>query len=138
MLGLPPQGGGKGLREWLFVTNPLSDNLSEWVQEGIGALPEDLPDLHGLLLRVVALRREQAEIAEQAEELVSTLPDLELDVLRKAAEVPAETVQAVIHKLAIWDLVAEDHDEGHGLENAVVRSVLLDLRRLDGGQPAAG
>jgi hypothetical protein len=38
---------------------------------------------------------------------------------------------AIIGKLAIWELASEDHDDGATLENAVVRSVLADLRRLE-------
>ena len=120
------------------MKNLVGDDLLARVQDGVGSIPEGLPDLHGFLTRMVDLRREQAEVAEEAEEIVSSLLDLELDVLRRAAAAPAPTLQAVIHKLAIWDLVAEDQDEGHAAENAVVRSVLLDLRRLDGNQVAAG
>lgn len=82
---------------------------------------------------MVEVRRALAEVEGSADldEELSRLIDLEIDLLRKTADAPAASLSAVIRKLAIWRLVAEDHDEGQSIENALVRSVIADLDRLD-------
>ena len=80
---------------------------------------------------MVEARRRLAEL-EAGDQNVSLLLDTEGEILRKAAGVRAEDLRSVIGKLRIWEMVAEDDDDEAGsLENAVVRSVLHDLRRLD-------
>ncbi len=109
------------------------------LDRGLDGVPNGLCDLKGYLGMVVDLRRTLAEDAEaarrdgvDAEPAIDTLLDLEFDILRRAAHVPAGNLEGIIEKLTIWDTVSEDHDEGDSLENAVVRSVILDLRRLGG------
>jgi hypothetical protein len=108
--------------------------LVELVQAGLDAVPYELEHLHEYMTQMIEARRALAEVEEGAvEEELALLIDLELDVLRRAADAPAPSLRAVIRKLTIWRLAAEDHDEGQSVENAVVRSVLVDLHRLDGG-----
>ena len=106
------------------------------VREGYDAGSGDLDDLVRTMQRTVEIRRSQAELVVMEED-VSALIEVEIDILRRAADIRAENLSAVIGKLTIWELAAENDDEGGSMENAVVRSVLLDLRRLDRRQTAA-
>lgn len=85
------------------------------------------------MTRMVEVRRALAEVdgGADVDEELSRLIDLEIDLLRRTADAPAESLSGVIRKLAIWRLVAEDHDEGQSVENALVRSVIADLDRLE-------
>ena len=113
--------------------------LSGLVEEGLDASPHGLDDLLHFMKRMVEVRRALADL-EGGEELdteLSRLIDLEIDLLRKTADAPATSLSQVLRKLAIWCLAAEDHDEGQTVENALVRSVIADLHRLDGRPPRA-
>ena len=112
------------------MRNVYGNGLVGLVEE-FDAVPNELDDLLGFMARTIEARRAQAERVSVDEEVYELL-DVELDILRKAADVRAESIEAVIGKLAIWELVAEDHDDCQAVENAVIRSVLGDLRRLEG------
>ena len=109
-------------------------DLSGLCDGGLDAIPHDLDDLLHFMRRMVEVRRELADLecAEDIEAELSRLIDLEVDLLRRTAEAPATSVSGALRKLAIWCLAAEDHDEGQAVENALVRSVIADLHRLDG------
>lgn len=123
----------------MFVDKVDVQGLAGLVQAGLETVPSGLDELQEYMVRMVEVRKALAEVEDDTdsvvEEEVSLLIDLELDVLRRVAEAPAPSLRTVIRKLAIWGLAAEDNDEAQTVENAVVRSVLVDLRRLERGVP---
>jgi len=110
------------------VIRALNDPRAALGRDGLSSA--DLDDLVRYMEDMIEARRRLAEL-ETGDQNVSMLLDTEGEILRKAAGVRAEDLRSVIGKLRIWEMVAEDDDEGGSLENAVVRSVLHDLRRLD-------
>jgi hypothetical protein len=122
-------------REWT-VEKLLNEGLLGILARGLDGVPNGLGDLRSYLASIVeALGDEAEEQGDRTTALMSgarvdTLLDIEAAILRRAAEVPATSVDAVLAKLAVWDLVAEQDDAADTLENALVRSAIGDLRRL--------
>jgi hypothetical protein len=118
------------------VENLLDEGLLGILHRGLDGVPNGLEDLRRYLAAVIERLAEEAEeqgdrtTAILARAQVDTLLDIETALLRRAAEVPATSLAAVLEKLAVWSLVAEQDDEGDTLGNALIRSVMLDLRRL--------
>jgi hypothetical protein len=131
-------GRGEGLRLVRVTTGLVKMDCKEAKSSermSLGDLPNGLEDLHDYLSRMIEIRRTIAETdrAGGTEEMdLSRLLDLESECLIRVADTAAGSIEGVMHKLAIWALIAEDHDDGESAENAVVRSALVDLRRLVG------
>jgi hypothetical protein len=118
------------------VEKLLDQGLLGILHRGLDGVPNGLGDLRHYLAAVIERRAEEAEeqgdrtTAMLARAQVDTLLDIEAAILRRAAAVPATSLAAVLEKLAVWSLVAEQDDEADTLGNALVRSAILDLRRL--------
>ena len=119
----------------------LREGLVGIMRWGVDSVPNGLADLRQYLVGVHRMLAEKAEEHESSPELMLTagaevevLLDLEQAIVRKAGEVPASSVPAVLEKLAIWELFAQGDNEESALGNALVQSAISDLRRL--GHPA--
>ena len=117
----------------------VDDRLVRLLQEGCAALPEDLQHLHAYLMLILGLLAEKAieheptwalALASAAE--VERLQHLETCAARKAARIPARTLEQVLTKLSIWQALEAngEEDDEVPLRDALVHSVRLDLERM--------
>lgn len=107
------------------------------MRNGVDSVPHDLDDLRSYLEGLQAMLAEMAVEADpswrppqEAAAECETLLELEQSIARKAADVRADSIDKVLKKLAIWDLIADEPDEP-AVDHLLVRSAAADLRRLD-------
>ena len=149
----PPRGiaigevpGGRGRDFGMMVDKLLHGGLAGIMCRGLDSVPNDPPALLGYLRAIFGMLRERAEehepcwgMTSAAAGEVETLLRLEGEIARRAAEMPAATVGAVLDKLAIWQCIAEAEvdDEPAWPGHALIRSVIDDLQRIDQRSPMA-
>ena len=96
----------------------VDDRLVRLLHEGCGALPEHLRQLNADLVLILGLLAEKAieheptwalALASAAE--VEQLQHLEVGVARRAARIPARSLEQVLTKLSIWQALEADGEE---------------------------
>jgi hypothetical protein len=122
-----------------MVEKLLREGLLGMMDRDLRAMPRDLVDLRKCLAMVVDMLAEKASehertwaLAAGAAAEVETLLQLESAIARRAAELRAGTLRAVLDKLAIWELLAQGDSDGEesSLGRPLLRSVIADLRRM--------
>jgi hypothetical protein len=117
----------------------LDYQLVRAMHEGADALPGDIPALRGYLRMIEALLREKASELEPSWEQacavaaeIETLQSLEIAVAERAIAMPADCLETVRGKLAIWRALAPGCEDGdmRSPRNRLIVSVEKDLDRL--------
>lgn len=116
------------------------------MREGADALPADIGCLQGYMRMIEGLLEEKASELEPSWEAacaianeIETLHALETVVAERVIAMPADTIDAVRGKLAIWRALgagADDSDE-NSPRNRLILSVDADLERMARGLSAA-
>jgi hypothetical protein len=114
-------------------------NLARAMREGRSALPDDLGHLRSYLRMIAGLLEEKADELEPSWDLccaaaaeIAALQDLERSVAERAIELPADSLDGVRNKLAIWRALSPDGDEADmdSPRSRLILSVEADLDRL--------
>ena len=103
----------------MVTTEPKIDYLLvRALREGSQALPGDIRALRGYLAMIGTLLEEKATELEPSWEQacavaaeIETLQALELAVAERAIALPADSIEAVRGKLAIWQALGPEADE---------------------------
>ena len=111
------------------------------LRDGSQALPGDIRALRGYLTMIGTLLEEKAtELEPSWEEAcaaaaeIETLQTLELAVAERAIALPADSIDAVRGKLAIWQALGPEADEcPDSPRSRLIHSVQADLERLSRG-----
>jgi hypothetical protein len=111
------------------------------LRHGSQVLPGDLPALRGCLAMITTLLEEKATELEPSWEQacavaaeIETLQALEIAVAERAIALPADSIEAVRSKLAIWRaLEAEGDASPESPRSRLIRSIEADLERLGRG-----
>ena len=123
----------------MVTTEPKIDYLLvRALRDGSQALPGDIRALRGCLTMIGTLLEEKATELEPSWEQacavaaeIETLQALELAVAERAIALPADSIEAVRGKLAIWQALGPDADERpESPRSRLIRSVQADLERL--------
>jgi len=108
------------------------------LRDGAQVLPGDIGALRGYLAMIGTLLEEKATELEPSWEQacavaaeLETLQALELAVAERVIGLPADSIDAVRGKLAIWQALGPGADErDDGPRSRLIRSVQADLERL--------
>ena len=123
----------------MVKTEPKIDYLLvRALRDGSQALPGDLRALRGYLAMIGTLLEEKATELEPSWEQacavaaeIETLQALELAVAERAIALPADSIEAVRNKLAIWQALEPDADDSaESPRSRLIRSVEADLERM--------
>ena len=126
----------------MVTTEPKIDYLLvRALRDGSQALPGDIRALRGYLTMIGTLLEEKATELEPSWEQacavaaeIETLQALELAVAERAIALPADSIEAVRGKLAIWQALGPEADEcPESPRSRLIRSVQADLERLSRG-----
>jgi hypothetical protein len=122
----------------------LDTRLVRAIRGGADALPNDITCLRGYLRMITSLLAEKAAELEPSWEQacaiadeIETLQSLEVAVAERAISIEADTLEAVLGKLAIWRSLSpgtEDEDLGSH-RNRLILSVEADVDRMLGRRP---
>ena len=128
----------------MVTTEPKLDyQLVRALREGSQALPGDIRALGGYLEMIGTLLEEKATELEPSWEQacavaaeIETLQALEIAVAERAIAVPAESIEAVRGKLAIWRALGPDADDSAAEPAQPADPV--DRRRSRAAEPRRG
>lgn len=123
----------------MVKTEPKIDYLLvRALSDGSQALPGDIGALRGYLAMIETLLEEKATELEPSWEQacavaaeIETLQALEMAVAERAIAVPADNIEAIRGKLALWQVLTPDTDEpADSKRTRLIRSIEADLERL--------
>jgi hypothetical protein len=108
------------------------------LSDGSQALPGDIGALRGYLAMIETLLEEKAIELEPSWEQacavaaeIETLQALELAVAERAIAVPADSIEQIRGKLAIWQVLTPETEEAaDSSRTRLIRSIEADLERL--------